>query len=70
MTARPATSVVGSTPLWVYALLAFVATAGFFYINIMAAIVDGLVTDWGFSNAQAGGVAAACATFACSAANG
>ena len=59
MTARPATSVVGSTPLWVYALLAFVATAGFFYINIMAAIVDGLVTDWGFSNAQAGGVAAA-----------
>ncbi len=47
------------TPLWVYALLAFVATAGFFYINIMSAIVDGLVTGWGFSNAQAGTVAAA-----------
>lgn len=47
------------TPLWVYGLLAFVATAGFFYINIMAAIVDGLVTGWGFSNTQAGTVAAA-----------
>lgn len=47
------------TPLWVYALLAFVATAGFFYINIMSAIVDGLVTGWGFGNAQAGTVAAA-----------
>ncbi|WP_386068225.1 MFS transporter [Tahibacter sp. UC22_41] len=48
-----------ATQLWAYALLAFVATAGFFYINIMAAIVDGLVTDWHFSNAQAGSVAAA-----------
>ena len=55
VTNAPATA----TPLRVYALLAFVATAGFFYINIMAAIVDGLVTDWGFSNTQAGTVAAA-----------
>lgn len=57
-TSAPATAAT-ATPLWVYALLAFVATAGFFYINIMAAIVDGLVTGWGFDNAQAGTVAAA-----------
>lgn len=47
------------TPLWVYALLAFVATAGFFYVNIMSAIVDGMTTGWGFTSAQAGTVAAA-----------
>ena len=29
-----------SASLWVYAGLAVVATAGFFYVNIMAAIVD------------------------------
>jgi len=45
--------------LWLYALLALVATAGFFYVNIMAAIVDGLVTGLGFSNPQAGMVGAA-----------
>ncbi len=45
--------------LWLYALLALVATAGFFYVNIMAAIVDGLVTGLGFSNPQAGTVGAA-----------
>lgn len=45
--------------LWLYALLALVATAGFFYVNIMAAIVDGLVTGLGFSNPQAGRVGAA-----------
>ena len=45
--------------LWLYALLALVATAGFFYVNIMAAIVDGLVTGLGFSNAQAGTIGAA-----------
>src|SRR3546814_7899330 len=45
--------------LWLYALLALVATAGFFYVNIMAAIVDGLITGLGFSNAQAGTVGAA-----------
>jgi predicted MFS family arabinose efflux permease len=52
-----------STPvhdkLWLYALLALVATAGFFYVNIMSAIVDGLVTGLGFSNPQAGMVGAA-----------
>jgi len=40
-------------------LLAFLATAGLFYVNIMSALVDGLVTGLGFSNAQAGNVAAA-----------
>ena len=45
--------------LWLYALLALVATAGFFYVNIMAAIVDGLVTGLGFSNPQAGTIGAA-----------
>lgn len=45
--------------LWLYALLALVATAGFFYVNIMAAIVDGLITGLGFSNPQAGTVGAA-----------
>ncbi|MCR6625753.1 MAG: MFS transporter [Pseudoxanthomonas sp.] len=45
--------------LWLYALLALIATAGFFYVNIMAAIVDGLVTGLGFSNPQAGMVGAA-----------
>lgn len=47
------------TPPWVYVLLAFIATAGFFYINIMSALVDGLVTSWHFDNAQAGTVASA-----------
>ncbi|MBJ6981869.1 MFS transporter [Luteimonas sp. MC1572] len=45
--------------LWLYALLALVATAGFFYVNIMSAIVDGLITGLDFTNAQAGTVAAA-----------
>ncbi|KFL37527.1 MFS transporter [Arenimonas donghaensis] len=45
--------------LWLYALLALLATAGFFYVNIMSAIVDGLVTGLGFSNPQAGSVGAA-----------
>ncbi len=44
--------------LWVYALLALVATAGFFYVNLMGAIVDGLVTGLGFTNAEAGTVGA------------
>lgn len=52
--ARPTTD-----KLWLYALLALVATAGFFYVNIMAAIVDGLVTGLGFTNPQAGMVGAA-----------
>ena len=35
-------------------LLAFLATAGIFYVNIMPALVDGLVQGAGFSNRQAG----------------
>lgn len=35
-------------------LLSFLATAGFFYINIMPALVDGLKQGLGFSNKQAG----------------
>ncbi len=44
---------------WLYLLFALLATAGFFYINIMAAIVDGLITGLGFSNVQAGMVGSA-----------
>jgi predicted MFS family arabinose efflux permease len=35
-------------------LLAFLATAGIFYVNIMPALVDGLKVGLGFSNKQAG----------------
>ena len=35
-------------------LLAFLATAGFFYVNIMLALVDGLKVGLGFTNKQAG----------------
>jgi predicted MFS family arabinose efflux permease len=35
-------------------LLAFLATAGLFYVNIMPALVDGLKQGLGFSNKQAG----------------
>jgi predicted MFS family arabinose efflux permease len=35
-------------------LLAFLATAGIFYVNIMPAIVDGLIEGLAFSNRQAG----------------
>ena len=38
------------------ALLAFLATAGFFYVNIMAALVAGLVDGLGFSESAAGRV--------------
>lgn len=58
MSAAPATT-PSNDRLWLYALLALVATAGFFYVNIMAAIVDGLVTGLGFTNPQAGMVGAA-----------
>ncbi|MBS0568249.1 MAG: MFS transporter [Proteobacteria bacterium] len=44
---------------WRYAGFAIVATAGFFYINIMSAIVDGLVVGLHFDNAQAGLVGSA-----------
>jgi len=39
--------------------LAFLATAGLFYINILPTIVDGLIHALGFSNQQAGAVASA-----------
>jgi predicted MFS family arabinose efflux permease len=40
-------------------LLSVLATAGFFYVNIMAVMVDALVTVLHFSPAEAGGVASA-----------
>ena len=39
--------------------LAFLSTAGIFYVNILPALVDGLITALGFSNQQAGSVASA-----------
>lgn len=48
-----------SDSLWLYLLFALLATAGFFYINIMAAIVDGLTTGLGFSKVDAGLVGSA-----------
>jgi len=39
--------------------LAFLSTAGLFYVNILPALVDGLITALGFSNQQAGTVASA-----------
>jgi predicted MFS family arabinose efflux permease len=40
-------------------LLAFLATAGLFYVNIMPALIDGLIEGLGFSNQQAGFVGSA-----------
>lgn len=40
-------------------LLAFLGTAGLFYVNIMAAIVDGLVSGLGIGEAQAGRIGSA-----------
>ena len=40
-------------------LLAFLATAGLFYVNIIAAIVDGLVEGLGISEKQAGQISSA-----------
>jgi predicted MFS family arabinose efflux permease len=40
-------------------LLSFLATAGLFYVNIMPAIVNGLIDGLGFSDKQAGFVASA-----------
>ncbi|MGH8234473.1 MAG: MFS transporter [Rhodanobacteraceae bacterium] len=41
---------------WLYVMLALLGTAGFFYVNLAAAIVDGLTSTLGFSSAQAGTV--------------
>ncbi|HQV48905.1 MAG TPA: hypothetical protein PLJ77_10030, partial [Dokdonella sp.] len=54
-----AEGVVRHDRLWLYLLFALLATAGFFYINIMSAIVDGLITALGFANAEAGLVGSA-----------
>ena len=59
ITPAPAAPAVLSDSLWLYLLFALLATAGFFYINIMSAIVDGLITGLGFSNAEAGLVGSA-----------
>jgi len=40
-------------------LLAFLATAGLFYVNIMPALVDGLIEGLGYNNQQAGFVGSA-----------
>ena len=40
-------------------LLAFLATAGLFYVNIMPALVDGLIEGLGFSNREGGFVGSA-----------
>lgn len=45
---------VASNSMTARVLLAFLATAGFFYVNIMPALVDGLKVGLGFSNKQAG----------------
>lgn len=47
---------VASNGLVAATLLAFVATAGLFYVNIMAAIVDGLIGGMGLTEAQAGNI--------------
>jgi predicted MFS family arabinose efflux permease len=39
--------------------LAFLSTAGLFYVNILPALVNGLITALGFTNQQAGSVASA-----------
>ncbi|SHH95469.1 MFS transporter [Ferrimonas marina] len=40
--------------LWARTMLAFLATAGLFYVNIMPALVDGLMTGLSFSQRDAG----------------
>lgn len=42
-----------------YVLLALLGTAGFFYVNLAAAIVDGLTGSLGYTSAQAGAVMSA-----------
>jgi len=50
---------VSPTGMTARVFLAFLATAGLFYINILPTIVDGLIQALGFSNQQAGAVASA-----------
>ncbi|PLW83874.1 MFS transporter [Kineobactrum sediminis] len=44
---------------WARVALAFLATAGLFYVNIMPALVEGLIEGLGFSNREAGLVGSA-----------
>ena len=55
----PRLSRVNPEGLLASTMLAFLATAGLFYVNIMAALVDGLVTGLHFTNAEAGNVSSA-----------
>ncbi len=52
-------SKVGPNSMAARVFLAFLATAGMFYVNILPALVDGLITALGFDNQQAGTVASA-----------
>lgn len=45
--------------IWARVMLAFLTTAGIFYINIMPAVVSGLKEALDFSNQQAGFVSSA-----------
>jgi predicted MFS family arabinose efflux permease len=50
---------VGPNSMAARVFLSFLATAGMFYVNILPALVDGLITALGFTNQQAGAVASA-----------
>ncbi len=56
---RPSRFAIAPSSLLAGIMLAFLATAGLFYVNIMAAIVDGLVTGMGLSDRKAGLVGSA-----------
>ncbi len=56
--ASPAVASQGDSA-WLYVLLALLGTAGFFYVNLAAAIVDGLTGTLGYTSAQAGEVMSA-----------
>lgn len=60
-TVRPARALPAAPPdgLIAAVMLAFLATAGLFYVNIMAAIVDGLVSGLGLTDSQAGQIGSA-----------
>ena len=52
-------SKVGPNSMAARVFLSFLATAGMFYVNILPALVDGLISALGFSNQQAGAVVSA-----------
>lgn len=51
--------IVDPNGIWASVMLAFLTTAGIFYINIMPAVVSGLKEGLGFTNQQAGFVSSA-----------